>query len=145
EPEPEVLGECFAALLELVGAPAVVDVARYLRHADAATAEAAALALGGSRLPGAFTTLREADESLIGGDGRRIRLLAIALVREPEAWAYLLGLVEHGATPAAEDAIRAIATFRHDDELMARVSETVARRGDTDIQRTLEELLADDT
>jgi HEAT repeat protein len=141
DPEPEALGECFAALLELVGADAIADVARYLRHEDAPTAEAAALALGSSRVSGAFAALRDADASLVGGSSRRVRLLAIALVREPEAWAYLLDLVEQGARPAAEDAVRALATFRHDDELMTSTRAAAERRGDAAVMQLLEELL----
>lgn len=143
ETEGEVLGECFAALLELVGAAGIDDVAPYLRHADATLAEAAALALGGSRLPGAFAALRDANASLVGAASRRIRLLAIALLREPEAWAWLLEQVEHGSRAIATDAIDALATFRHDAELVARLLDVVARRGEPSVTRHADDALAD--
>lgn len=130
DPESEVLGECFGALLEIAGVDAMDDVAAALRSPDATVAQAAALALGGSRLAGAFERLREADESLVGGDGRRTRLLAMALVRSPEAWDHLIALVADGSRASAEDAARALLTFAHDDELMARLEEAARDHDD---------------
>lgn len=140
EPEPEVLGELFAALLELCGSAALDDVAKFFRHEDRALAEAAALAIGGSRLPGAFETLRDAADAFIGA-GRRVHLLAIALVREPAAWALLLARVKDGTKGEAEDAARALATFRHDDELVERLRAAASER--KELARTVEELLAE--
>lgn len=145
EADTEVLGECFAALLDLVGVDALDDVAKYLRHTDAPTAEAAALALGGSRLPGAFAALRDADETLVGGASRRVRLLGIALLRDPAAWNYLLELVETGSRATVEDAARALVTFRHDEELTARLRTVAQRRGDRSVHALVDGLLADDT
>lgn len=133
DPESEVIGECLAALLELAGADAIDDVAAFLRGADETMASAAALALGGSRLAGVFALLRDADESLVGGAGRRSRLLAIALVRSSEAWDYLLELVATGSRAAAEDAARALLTFRHDSELTERVLAAAKRSGDAHV------------
>lgn len=143
EAEGEVLGECFAALLEFVGADGIDDVAAYLRHADATLAEAAALALGGSRLPGAFAALRAADASLVGAASRRIRLLAIALLRDPEAWAWLLEQIERGSEAIATDAIDALATFRHDAELVARVRAAVVERGEASVTQHADDAMAD--
>lgn len=143
ETEGEVLGECFAALLELAGTAALDDVAAYLRHADPTVSEAAALALGGSRLAGAFAALRAADDSLVGGNGRRIRLLAVALLRDAAAWAWLLEIVEHGSRPAAHDAVDALATFRHDQELCVALGSAAQRRGEAEISRRVDEALGE--
>lgn len=140
--EGEVLGECFAALLELVRVDALDDVAGYLRHADPAVADAAAIAIGGSRLPGAFERLRAADQSLVGEASRRARLLAMALVREATAWDYLLGVVQDGGAGAAEDAIAALRTFHHDEALMARAAAAVAKRRDAPVKLRLAALLS---
>lgn len=142
--ESEVLGECFAALLELAGVEAIDDVAAYLRDPDDAIAQAAALALGGSRLPGVLAVLRAADESLVGGRTRATRLLAMALLRDADAWAYLLGLVAKGSRAEAEDAVRALLTFRHDEELTARVQAAAAESGDAHVVAVIAEALADD-
>ncbi len=142
EAEPEVTGELFAALLELVGSAAIADVAGYMRHRDAALAEAAALALGSSRLPGAFEALREAEDAFVGAS-RRTRLLAIALLRDDAAWSWLLERVEEGARPEAEDAARALATFRHDRDLAAKLRAIGVRR--KELQASITELLDDAT
>lgn len=144
DPEPEVIGECFAALLELAGTDAIDDVAAYLRDGDDALAQAAALALGGSRLPGAFAVLRAADESLVGGRTRQTRLLAIALLRDAEAWAYLLRLVAKGSRAEATDAARALLTFRHDEELTARVQAAARERGDAHVLAAIADALTED-
>lgn len=138
EPEPEVLGELFAALLDLCGSAALDDVAKFFRHEERALAEAAAIAIGSSRLPGAFVTLRDAEDAFIGAS-RRVRLLAIALVRDSEAWEFLLACVKDGSKGEAEDAARALATFRHDDELVTKLRAAAGAR--TDLARTLDELL----
>jgi hypothetical protein len=142
--EPEVMGECFGALLELAGVDAIDDVAAQLRSADDAVAQAAALALGGSRLPGVFAVLRAADESLVAGRTRATRLLAMALLRDAEAWAYLLELVASGSRTEAVDAARALLTFRHDDELTARVQAAARARGDAHLAAVIAEALAED-
>jgi hypothetical protein len=145
DPEPEVMGECFAAMLELAGADAIDDVATALLSADDAVAQAAALALGSSRLPGAFAALRAADEALVGGRTRATRLLAMALLRDAEAWAHLLELVASGSRTEAIDAARALLTFRHDDELTARVEAAARTRGDDHLAAVIAEALAEDT
>lgn len=58
EREPSVLSECFAALLGLSPAKSLPFVSGFLDAADAEMAEAAALALGGARLPEALPILR---------------------------------------------------------------------------------------
>jgi HEAT repeat protein len=62
--EPEVLGECFAALLRADPAKSLEFVAKFLDHREEAIAEAAALALGDSRLESAFAVLRDASQQL---------------------------------------------------------------------------------
>ena len=84
--EPEVLGECFGALLHLEPARSLDFVAGYLRDEDRAIAEAAALALGESRRADAFEILKAHADSAI----RPSVLLAIALLRIDPAIEYLI-------------------------------------------------------
>jgi HEAT repeat protein len=133
EDDPEVLGECFAALLELAPEPSLPFVTAFLDGRHDATAEAAALALGGSRLPAAFGPLRERAEAFTGSTRRRALLVAIALLRRDEAWSYLLERIEDAAPATAVAAIDALATFRHDDTVRERVLEAATRRGDARI------------
>lgn len=142
EREAEVLGECLGALLQLAPGPNLEVVAHLLGADDEGAAEAAALALGESRLSGALEPLRAQAERTVTRARRRVVLLAIALLRSDEAWSYLVELVEHGPPGAAVEAIEALAAFRHDERLRQRLQEVVQRRGDAALTRALAEQLA---
>ena len=139
ESDAEVLGECFAALLQLAPGPSLEYVASFLGGADDAAAEAAALALGGSRLPGALAPLLEHARGFVPRGRRRVVLLALALVRAEEGWAYLVELVEQGPPAAAAEALEALSAFAHDERLRERVLAAVERRGDETLRRKLDE------
>jgi HEAT repeat protein len=120
EPEPEVLGACFAALLVLAAEQTFDFVVEHLHARNPLVVEAAALALGQERPAGAFTALREfAERSL--GDLRRIALLSIAMLRSEAAWTYLLGHVTESSPALARDAIEALAVYHELPGLAERV------------------------
>ncbi len=112
-------------------------VADALEDEDDAVAEAAALALGGSRLEAAFRALRDAAGRLVHGGRRRVLLTALALLRRDDAFEHLLGLVESGPTGVAVDAVHALGISRHDDHLRRRVEAAVADRGDARVEDAL--------
>ena len=120
--EPEVLGECFAALLRAAPAQSLEFVAKFLDHREEAVAEAAALALGDSRLESAFAVLRDALERTRALPlRRRTLLLAIALLRRENAIDYLLDLVRHGEGQTSADAVAALAMYEKDPNLQERL------------------------
>ena len=120
--EPEVLGECFAALLRAAPAPSPEFVAKFLDHREEAVVEAAALALGYSRLEGAFAVLRDAFERTRALPlRRRTLLLAIALLRRENAIDYLLDLVQNGEVQTSADAVAALAMYEKDPNLQERL------------------------
>ena len=119
--EPEVLGECFAALLRAAPNESLEFVAKFLDHREEAVAEAAALALGDSRLESAFESLRDAFQRLHAHALRRTLLLAIALLRREHAIDYLLDLVQNGADQISADAVAALAMYENDPNLQARL------------------------
>jgi HEAT repeat protein len=130
ESDPEVLGECFAALLELAPEASLPFVIAFLDGKSDAEAECAAIALGGSRLPAAFGPLRERAEAFTLANRRRALLLGIALLRREDAWDYLVERIADGASATASAAIEALGTFRHDEVLRDRVLQAAATRGD---------------
>jgi HEAT repeat protein len=132
--DPAVLSECLDALLALAPGRGLPFVARFLDAADPAVQEAAALALGGSRRREALPLLRGWWERSVPVDLRRTGLLAIAMLRHDEALDLLVGLVGTATGPDARDAIAALATFRHDDALRARVAAAIAARTDVDLR-----------
>ena len=104
-------------------------------------ADAAAIALGQSHHDQAFATLRDYSERSreLDPERRRVALLAIAMVRSPEALAHLVGLVESGAVDAALDALGALGMHRYDEELRRRVERAAELRGGARILKALRE------
>ena len=133
---PEVVGECFAALLRLgPRARAVPFVAEFLNSRDQETAEAAAIALGESRMAEAFPVLKEAfPQSAIQSS----ILLGISLLRHDEAIDFLFERAEKDREPVAATAIEALASYRGDQALRARMESIVARRNTPVLRKAFE-------
>jgi len=127
--DPEVLGECFAALLRVEPAKSLEFVAKFLEHGDAAIAEAAALALGDSRMEAAFAVLRDAFDRSHAMPVRRTLLVALALLRRESAIDYLVDLVRDGAQQASADALEALAMYEKDPNLKERIEGALQHRG----------------
>ena len=98
--EPEVIGECFSALLIIEPEHSLPFVAAYLRHEDEALREFAALALGESRLPQALALLREAWDDAVGSGTRGALIRAAALHRSEPAFDWLLDIIATGSAGA---------------------------------------------
>jgi hypothetical protein len=103
-------------------------VAELLAAAGDARREAAAIALGESHLEGAFAPLRAAYENAVLAAERRAPLLGLALLRSEAAWGYALDLVRSAPEGDARHAVEALAVFRHDADLRARVLHAAAQR-----------------
>lgn len=140
DPQPEVIGECLGALLQVAPRSALPFVTQRLGDADDAIAEAAALALGESRLPDALAPLQQQVQRSVLGRRRGVMMLAIAMLRAEAAWSWLVELVADGARGEAADALKALATFSHDERLATRVREAVAGRPDDVLASTAAEL-----
>jgi len=135
--EPDVVEACYEGLLRLAPRRHLAFVAAALR--DESRAEAAALALGESRLREALPLLREALSGAAAPRERQSVIMAIALLRSDEATALLLTLVEGAAEAHAVVALDALALHRHDAAVAERVRSAVAARG----SRRLAEALRD--
>ncbi len=128
DPEAEVLGECFAALLAIAPAKSMPFVELYLRG-DEAVSEAAMLALGATRREDAFIVLKQAWERGVAADLRRTLLLSIATLRLQDAFDFLLGLIADGPEQAAAGAITSLALYRGDEKIQLAVEAAVSSRG----------------
>ncbi|MFT3770588.1 MAG: HEAT repeat domain-containing protein [Minicystis sp.] len=137
DPEPDVVEACYEGLLRLAAQRYLPVVAAGLRAEDANRAEAAALALGESRLREALPLLREALADAEGPRERQGLIMAIGLLRSDEANAVLLGLVERAPEAQAVAAINALALHRHDTAIADRVRAAVAARGSRRLAETL--------
>ncbi len=124
---------CFGGLLALEPERAPAHVGRYLRAANPALAEAAALALGESRLPDAAPVLREAWAAADDPALRATCLDALARLGDEAAFDFLLDLLANGPAHDAHNARRALLSATGDDARRRRkVERAAARRDDLD-------------
>jgi HEAT repeat protein len=127
---PQVLSECFTALLQLAPAQSVALVATFLAGAEEQVSEMAALALGETRLPEAFPLLKDWWQKTRGAELRQTGLLAIAMLRREEAMEFLLSLVVEGKIADAKAAIAALRIYQQDEGLWQRVCQAAQERGE---------------
>lgn len=125
--EPLVLAECLTSLLGLEQGAALRFVQRFLSPEDEERGDAAALALGQSRLPQAIPLLTEYAEQP-PRLRRKAALVALAMMRRPEATSYLLELVREAEIGQATQAVEALAPYRHDPALQRQLTEAVEGR-----------------
>jgi HEAT repeat protein len=125
--EPDVFSECLSGLLTANSREYLGFVAGFLDPGAPAGCEAAALALGKSRLPEALDPLRECWTRCPSRPFRQRILLAIAMMRLPAAIDFLLGLVAADFEEDATDALSALKIHNYDDRLRDRL-ETVVRQ-----------------
>lgn len=128
--DPQVLAECFLALLRLEPKGSVEFVAAYLESSDAETVEAAAIALGESRTHEALLPLQSVYSRTVGSGTRRTFLFAIAALRCDGAVEFLLGELANAEGQTAEAILAALATFRNDQSVCKQVADIVDRKRD---------------
>lgn len=126
--DPDVLSECLSGLLSVDPRENLPLVAEFLKVEDPACCEAAALALGKSRLAEALEPLKSCWDRCTSADlGDRI-LLAISMLRQPAAVDYLLERVASEPPPVASSALAALRIHSHDPRLRERIGGVVKER-----------------
>lgn len=138
ESDPEVVTDCMTALLRLDADENLARVAESLNNPDPAMVEAAALALGASRVEGAYDHLREATDRAVGTANRSVLFLALAMLRSDAAWQLLIEHIMEGAPPEATAALEAMATFKDQPQLRERVCAAVEDRADRSLTAAFE-------
>jgi hypothetical protein len=139
EPEAEVLGAVYSALLSLEGAAAIPLVAKALEGGDDAAGEAA-LALADLRSPEALAALMARLRAGADAWFTSVLLSAIALTRLPEAFDSLLDLIARNAREAPE-AIEALGRVAPSAELRALVEQAVEQSDSLKLKEALRKYL----
>ncbi|HEY7392884.1 MAG TPA: hypothetical protein VH640_30465 [Bryobacteraceae bacterium] len=124
---PQVIGQVFDSLLAIEGESALRFVANFLPVGNEA-AEEAALALGSTRLEGAFEILRKAWTAARDPQFRAVLLRAASISRLEAAIGWLVEMVRSGRKTEAESAIEALALHASSEEIRRRVESAVAGR-----------------
>jgi hypothetical protein len=139
EPEVEVMGVVFSALLSLDGEKAIPLVASHLEAGDDLAAEAA-FALADIRTPEALAA--QTDRLRAGADAwfSSVLLSAIALTRLPQAFDYLMAIIVRDAREAPA-AIEALGRSAPNAELLARVQHAVRQIGSPRLEQAMRQHL----
>jgi hypothetical protein len=139
--EPQVLGECFTALLAVEPEESIAFVAAYLTHDEVAVRELAALALGESRRDGALAPLKEAwDGVLVSEELRRAVLRAAAAHRSEAAFDWLMTILAEARVAVAVEVVEALAIHRHNVKLKQRLQAALVGRGEPKLRERFEAL-----
>src|SRR5579864_9337033 len=136
--DPDVLSECLGGLLAVDARANLSLVTEFLDPMHPAGCEAAALALGRSRLPEALDPLKACWPRCLSPELRRQVLLAIAILRRPGATDYLLELVASEEEPTAVAALSALRIFKSDPRLRERIAKLVQERRSPKLQACFE-------
>jgi hypothetical protein len=135
--DPEVLGQCFAALLAIERDAAIPFVAGFLEAGDDPAAEAA-FALAEVRNPAALGVLLDRQKGITDEWFGGVLLSAIELTRLPEAIDFLLGMIEREEREAPA-AIEALSRVAGGEELKARLERAVETTGSERLEKALRE------
>lgn len=142
EDNPQVLSACFGALLAL-SPESLPLVASFLASEHAVAREAAALALGESRLADAFEPLRAmAGHKDATPSDIRVAFVAMAMLRIEPAWVHLLEQITDAYGGTARIALEVLAPYRHDLRLRERIEGALEARGDATLRAHAARVLA---
>jgi hypothetical protein len=109
-------------------------VCDFLDPMNPSRCEAAAIALGKTRLPGALEALKHCWQRSIEADLKEQILLAISMMRLPAAIEFLVELVRSDSEPSALAAISALACHRYDTRLGERLEAAIKETGSRALQ-----------
>ncbi len=141
--EPEVMGQCFSAVLSLAGGKAVEFVSRFLRRADEQVVLEAASALAQSREAEAIPAIRGFLAERAEHRLRAAVVLFLGGAVQAEAAELLLELLESESGEVAANAVLALAASRFREEVRARVERLVRMRRDAQLDRVYAEQFPD--
>jgi HEAT repeat protein len=126
--DPDVLSECLGGLLAVDPKANLSLVTEFLEPSNPAACEAAALALGKSRLPEGLDPLKGCLQRCHSPELRQQILLAIAILRRPSATDFLMELVASETEPTAIDVLSALRIYKGDPRLRERIAKLVHER-----------------
>lgn len=129
--EPEVVGDCCAAMLQLAPDDGLPLVLSQLASPDPDVAIQVALALGESRHRQALEPLKAAWQCRSDAATRAALLIPIALLRSAEANEFLLSLFRGGDARVAADALRALKIHGKSGELRRQIDAVIVSCGNT--------------
>lgn len=144
DPEPEVVGECFAALLSLAPVEYLSFVAGFLHSAERDRVLEAAAALASSVEPRAVEILEQAWGVLTDPLVKRTMLGFLAGSPLSAAAEFLLSVLENASGETAAAALTALSKSRYRSQVQARLVAIVAGKGDPGLSSLFDQAFGDD-
>ncbi len=137
--EPEVIGECFSALLKIESEFSLPFVAAFLNDPRDDIREMAALSLGESRLDDAFASLKSCWQRVFVDNAfRNILLRAMVLHRSHASFDFLLSIIEKESLGIAINTLEALSIYRHNQELRDQIKQRVNTRTQPEVEKAFE-------
>ncbi len=124
--EPRVIAECFSALLKLDGDRSLAFVADYLNDDNLEVASGAALALGDSRLPSAFSPLSKTFQSTRNSSIRNAILTGIGLLRNEDAIHFLISQIGLGPFSEDETLLNALSVYKANATVRSQIHAAIS-------------------
>ncbi len=128
--ENEVTSEVLTGLLAITPRRSLTFVETFLGGEDSAVVEAAAMALGTSRLEEAVPVLKKRYADCREYRLRQTLLIAVSMLRREPGFDFLLSLVSEANADRATHALVALALHREDATLREQVESALASRRD---------------
>ncbi|PQO44879.1 HEAT repeat domain-containing protein [Blastopirellula marina] len=132
---PEVHGECCSALLKIDPLEGLEFIKPFLASENADQCVQTALAVGESKLPGAFDLLRNTWGRRSELNVRESLLLCVGLLRTTESQDFLLSLIDTRDLRTAADAINAIKLNGEVGEIHQRTEAAVEKTGSEELRQ----------
>lgn len=132
---PAVHGECCAALLKIDPLEGLDFVRPFLASHDPDQCVQTALAVGESKLPGAFDLLRNTWGRRSELNVRESLLLCLGLLRTTESQEFLLSLIDVRDLRTAADAINALKLNGEQGEIHQRTEAAVEKTGSDELRQ----------
>ena len=123
---PDVVGECFTALLDSYADGSPEFVAGFLNDEQGMIRDLAAFALGSSKIPSAIDELKRCwDEAAFRPDLQGTLIQGLSLACTEHAFQALFEIMAHDSD-SEKQVIRALAIYRHDDRIRQDVESRVS-------------------
>jgi len=133
--EPEVIGDCFEALMAIHAGRSFDLVAAHLDDSRPAIAESAALAIGRNGPEKALDALIRARDRRGEGEMKKAFLMAIAMTRSDDAFRYLMNVLCEEDPWQATGAVAAMDLLARDEERERAVRTAVNERDEAVVSR----------
>jgi HEAT repeat protein len=137
--EPEVIGACFASLLNLTPKDSAPFIGRFLKARNEDVRIEAAAALAQSREPEAIEILKTSWRDRLSHETRTALIASLGASPLPQAAEFLLSIIANESSELAASAVAALAVSRFHAEVRDQMLDIIEGKADPNLKRILEQ------